>query len=183
MLPDAPNREGEQEAMQDYLNLINTKTTGIRYDVTPLFADYSAFANLVNDLLVPFQDSDIDYVAGIDALGFILGMAVAWQLQKGFIPIRKAGKLPVTAPSISFTDYTKQQKALELRPNSFPPQSRILVVDEWIETGAQMQAALTLIENQQGIIVGFTTIHMDDNATTQALRARYRSHMVWIEGG
>lgn len=62
--------------MNNYLRLIDTNTTGPRYDVTPLFSDYEAFAALVKDLAYPFADAACDYVAGIDALGFILDAAV-----------------------------------------------------------------------------------------------------------
>ncbi len=63
--------------MKDYLKLIDTDTPGRRCDVTPLFADPIAFAELVSDLTEPFASTAIDYVAGIDALGFILGTATA----------------------------------------------------------------------------------------------------------
>ncbi len=74
---------------------IDTHTQGPRCDVTALFADYEAFAALVEDLVIPFAHVELDYVAGIDALGFILGAAIALQLPRGFLPIRKGGKLPV----------------------------------------------------------------------------------------
>lgn len=79
----------------DYLQLIDMDTAGNRCDVTPLFADYEAFTALVNDLAAPFVDVDIDLVAGIDALGFVLATAVSIHLRKGLLTIRKGGKLPV----------------------------------------------------------------------------------------
>jgi len=75
--------------MTNYLQLIDVNTPGPRYDVTPLFADYEAFSALVDDLVVQFNPSGLDYIAGMDALGFILGTAVALRMKKGFIPIRK----------------------------------------------------------------------------------------------
>jgi len=167
--------------MSDYRHLIDTATTGGRYDVTPIFTDYSAFTHLVADLVAPFQDMAIEYVAGIDALGFILGTAVALRLAVGFLPIRKAGKIPVSTYSVSFVDYTRQHKALEIRPGVLPPGSRVLLVDDWIETAAQINAAIQLIHQVHSTVVGITTVHIDANAATHRLRATYPCHMVWDE--
>lgn len=99
---------------KEYLRLIDTQTAGPRCDVTPLFADPIAFAELIADLSEPFISTAIDYVAGIDALGFILGTAVALRLNKGFIPIRKGGKLPVAVTAREFVDYTGESKRDDL---------------------------------------------------------------------
>ena len=136
--------------MTDYRDLIDTATDGPRYDVTPLFADYDAFAQLVSDLLYPFRENQFDCVVGIDALGFILGTAVAIHSKKAFVPIRKGGKLPVVSDAIGFVDYTDQVKSLELRKGAIEPGTRVLLVDEWIETGSQVKAAVELIEGQGG---------------------------------
>ena len=87
-----------------------------------------------------------DCVVGIDALGFILGTAVAIHSKKAFVPIRKGGKLPVVSDAIGFVDYTGQVKSLELRKGAITPGTRVLLVDEWIETGSQVKAAVELIE-------------------------------------
>ncbi|NKQ35792.1 MAG: hypothetical protein HF973_09280 [Chloroflexi bacterium] len=113
-------------------------------------------------------------VAGIDALGFILGTAIALHLQKGFLAIRKGGKLPVEANRVEFVDYTGQKKALEMRSDGLNPGTRVLLVDEWVETGAQVKAAIELVEMMDGRIAGIATINMDDNQATQQLRQRYR---------
>ena len=102
--------------MKDALRLINTQTDGPRCDVTPLFADPQAFAALVADLCAPFMEIDFDYVAGIDALGFILGTAMAMHLKKGFIPIRKGGKLPVAVSRAEFVDYSGQAEGAGAAP-------------------------------------------------------------------
>ena len=167
--------------MKDYLRLVDTHTPGRRNDVTPLFADAAAFSELVADLAAPFETSDINLVAGIDALGFILGTALAIHLGKGFIPIRKGGKLPVPADRLEFIDYTGQQKSLELRAGILQPGSKILLVDEWIETGAQIQAAAGLIEHQGGIVTGIAAINIDSNGKTLPILEKYSCHTVWVE--
>ena len=165
--------------MKDYLRLIHIDTGGPRCDVTPLFADHEAFAALVEDLVQPFINGNIDLVAGIDALGFILGTAVALRLGKGIIPIRKGGKLPVQVEQVEFMDYTGELKTLEMRLGSIQPGEHILLVDEWIETGAQIKAAAALIERQGGIVAGIATINIDNNPVTRALQAQYTCHAVW----
>ncbi len=156
-----------------YLALIDHQTNGQRCDVTPLFADYAAFSALVDDLAAFVEPLAFDVVAGIDALGFILGAALALRTHTGFVPIRKGGKLPVAVDVAECVDYTGQRKTLELRRDALKPGTRVLVVDEWIETGAQVRAAIQLIEGQGGVIAGIASLHMDDNEQTEPLRARY----------
>lgn len=79
-------------------------------------------------------------------VSWCIGMAVATKLDKGFIALRKAGKLPVPADSVVYHDYSRTQKTLELARGSITSGARIIVVDEWIETGASVTAAITLIE-------------------------------------
>jgi adenine phosphoribosyltransferase len=168
--------------MKDYLRLIDTDTSGPRYDVTPLFADPEAFSNLVEDLLEAFVGVPFDLMAGIDALGFILGAAMAMRAGKGFVAVRKGGKLPVDVDRVSFVDYTGKDKALEIRPDAVDEGVRVLVVDEWIETGAQVSAAVDLIEGRGGVIVGIASIAMDKNPRTDALREKYPCCTVWQDG-
>ena len=162
----------------EYIARIDTSGHG-RYDVTPLFADAHAFAALVDDLLALAQPLSFEIVAGIDALGFILGSALAIRAGTGFIPLRKEGKLPVLTEREAFVDYTGTQKALELRRDAVLPRQRVLVVDEWIETGAQVSAAIRLIERRGGIIAGIATIHVDANERTRSLTERYSCVQVW----
>jgi len=142
--------------------------------VTPLFVDYESFAGLVDDLLVQIADVAFDAVAGIDALGFVLGTTIAIRTQKPFIAIRKEGKLPGPRISAQFVDYTGKQKGLEMRPDAVRPGNAVLVVDEWIETGAQVRAAAQLIEQQGGTVVAIATINLDANETTRPLKEKYR---------
>jgi adenine phosphoribosyltransferase len=167
--------------MKLYLQLIDTQTSGPRCDVPPLFADPAVFAQLIADLARPFSADSIDYVAGIDALGFILGAAPAREFNKGFIPLRKGGKLPVAAARVEFIDYTGQTKSLELRPGIIQPGDRVLMADEWIETGAQMQAAIDLIEQAAGLLAGIVTINIDDNSLSRRLRDKYNCQAIWFD--
>jgi adenine phosphoribosyltransferase len=159
--------------VNEYLDLIDTATPGRRYDVTPLFGNYQAFSALLDDLLELCREIEYDTVAGIDALGFILGTAIAIRSEKPFVPIRKGGKLPVEVHKESFIDYTGNEKSLEIRPDALEPSNRVLLVDEWIETAAQIKAAISLIEGLSAEIAAVISIAIDDSQTIRELRESY----------
>lgn len=166
---------------RDYLSRIDTHTSGPRYDVTPLFADAAAFSAALDDLLALIGETPFEVVAGIDALGFILGAGLAMRAGKGFVPVRKGGKLPVATDTVAFVDYSGARKSLELRRDALSPGVRVLVVDEWIETGAQAAAAIQLVEGQGGVVAGIATIHSDDNERTRRAIAGYPIFQLWPE--
>jgi adenine phosphoribosyltransferase len=154
-----------------YLRLID-EPAGKRCDVTPLFAGGDACPALVDDLLGLFAGTPFDVIAGIDALGFVLGGAMAFRAGCGFIAVRKVGKLSVTADRVEFVDYSGETKALEVRPGAVTPGSAVLVIDEWIGTGAQASTAATLIERQGGIVAGITAIAADAGDGARSLSER-----------
>jgi adenine phosphoribosyltransferase len=166
---------------KDYLQLIDRNTEGQRYDITPLFANPGAFSSLIDDLTSQYNDIEYDAVAAIDALGFILGAGIAHRVGKGLIPIRKGGKLPVQTHAIGFIDYTGRSKSLELRRGAFAPGSKLILVDEWVETGAQINAAIELIQKSGGIVVGIASINIDRNDSTKKLFESYNCFTVWEE--
>uniref|UniRef100_A0A8C3NG04 adenine phosphoribosyltransferase n=1 Tax=Geospiza parvula TaxID=87175 RepID=A0A8C3NG04_GEOPR len=98
-----------------------------------------------------FPEHAIDMVAGIDAMGFILAAAT---LRKGFLAIRKAGHLCVQTEAQPYSDYSGQQKLMELRTDAISPGLRILLVDQWVETGGTMRAAIELVERLGGVVAG-----------------------------
>ncbi len=165
--------------MKDYLRRIDTHTKGNRYDVTPLFSHQADFNTLIDDLVFFVADKPIDLVACIDALGFILGTAIAQKLGVGILPVRKGNKLPVETDKIKFRDYTGEEKQLEIRQDILTQGMRVLIADEWIETGAQVSAAISLIENNGAIVAGILTINMDDNENTRQIRSNYEVYSVW----
>jgi len=167
---------------RDYLRLIDSDTSGNRCDVTPLFARPQAFAALIDDLAELIGSTPIDLVACIDALGFVLGTALAQRLGVGILTIRKGGKLPVQANRVTFRDYSGSEKELEIRRDILTTGQRVLIVDEWIETGAQVQAAIQLVEEQGAVVAGIATIHIDDNNHTQTLCSDYRVWSVSTDG-
>ncbi|PLW80637.1 adenine phosphoribosyltransferase [Candidatus Woesearchaeota archaeon] len=160
-----------------YDKYINKNTIG-RYDVTPIFENYEVFSNLLNDLIKPFKDRDIEFnkIVGLDALGFIIGGALAQKEKVGFVPIRKGGKLPGVKDSIiadSFIDYSNDSKSFEINKSSIKEGDKIIIVDEWIETGTQVKSAIKLIEKLKGEIVGITTLNADKNKNIEELNKKY----------
>jgi adenine phosphoribosyltransferase len=157
-----------------YRNLIDTNTSGNRNDVTPIFSDPRAFADLIDDLSIQCSNLEFDVIAGIDALGFILSSALAIKLGKSLLPIRKGGKLPVSVDREHFVDYSGIEKSLEIRKDALIKSNSVLIVDEWIETGSQVRAAANLIENQGARVAGIISIGMDNSNGVKSLRQQYQ---------
>ena len=109
------------------------------------------------------------------------GTAAALRLGVGFVPVRKGGKLPVKKETAVFRDYSNEEKSLELRANPWPAGTRVLLIDEWIETGTQARAAAELVERAGGVIAGIAAIAFRRNERTAPLWARYRCHGLWPE--
>jgi adenine phosphoribosyltransferase len=121
-------------------------------DITTLIADPIGLRAAVDGLLLPFVGQHVDYVAGIEARGFILGGAVAHALGRGFVPIRKKGKLP--ARTIG-QDYMLEYgvDTIEIHADAIQPGSRVLLIDDLIATGGTAEAAIKLIRRSGGEIV------------------------------
>ncbi len=131
-MPCGP-RGGRVPVIDEYLRLIDTSTSP-RYDITPLFGDPAAFRSLVQDLSAHFRGR-VEVVAGIDAADLILGAAIALSFRERIRAERKGGKFSSPVDSVSFIDYSGRDKTLEIRQKSLIPGARVLVVDDWIETG------------------------------------------------
>ncbi|MGA9665436.1 MAG: adenine phosphoribosyltransferase [Gallionella sp.] len=121
-------------------------------DITTLLKDPVGFRVTIDDLVRRYQDAKIDKIAGIESRGFILGAPLAYALGKGFIPIRKKGKLP--AETIGH-DYELEYGTdrIEIHTDAIDKGERILLVDDLIATGGTAEAACKLIEKMGGKIV------------------------------
>jgi len=122
-------------------------------DITPLLADPKAFAAAVDALCADFTGAGIEYVAAVEARGFIFGAAVAEKLGAGFVPIRKKGKLPFETESISY-DLEYGTDTLEVHSDAVENQAKVLMVDDLLATGGTMASACKLIEKIGGQVVG-----------------------------
>lgn len=169
-----------------YLAAMAPNVKGDRYawlDPSTLYINAAIFQALVDDLVAPFDPADFDVVAGFDAMGFVLGTAIAVRRGKGFLTLRKAGKLPVRSDAVEFVNYSGCVQRMEMREPAFRPGTRVLLVDQWVETGGTMDAGIRLIERQGGVVAGIATVCIEDNERTQCLRGRYRCSTSVPAGG
>ena len=121
-------------------------------DITSLLKDPIGLKITIDELVRRYADMEIDKVIGIEARGFIVGAPLAYVLGKGFIPIRKKGKLP--AKTIGY-DYELEYGTdrIEIHADAISPGERVLLVDDLIATGGTAEAATILIEKIGGKIV------------------------------
>ncbi len=142
-------------------------------DLTPVFADATAFRRMVDGLAAPSSsdpraaavtgtdgradDPGFDVVVGVEARGFLLAAAVALDAGVGVVPVRKAGKLPrkriAAEYSLEYGDAT-----LELHTDSIRPGQRVLLVDDVLATGGTLAAAISLIERLGGVVTAVSVV-------------------------
>ena len=168
-----------------YLNIMSPNTKGEKFawlDPTSIYINTNAFIDLLDDLLDDLEEFDCDVVAGIDAMGFVLGSALAARLRKGFLPIRKAGKLCVDTKKVDFVNYSKRNQFMEIRFPAFEAGTKVFIVDQWVETGGTMGAAIKLIEQQGGLVKGVIALAIEENDNTKKLRNNYKCFSAVIPG-
>lgn len=116
-------------------------------DITTLLGNKNAYATLMNHLHARYKEYEIDYVAGIDARGFIFGAALAQMLGVGFVPIRKKGKLPYTTVSEKYSlEYGFDEIEVHIDAFGGVKGARVLLIDDLIATGGTAYAAASLID-------------------------------------
>ncbi|MEM8595861.1 MAG: phosphoribosyltransferase family protein [Pseudomonadota bacterium] len=159
-----------------YLQLMAPNTKGPTFawlDPTSVYINAAAFHDLLDDLMADLEGIEVDVVGGLDAMGFVLGAALAGRLGVGFLPIRKAGKLCVDTDRVSFTNYSGRRQDMEMRLPAFPEGTRVLLVDQWVETGGTMAGAIELVGRQGGAVAGVVAIAIEETDGTAAMRARH----------
>ena len=174
--PSGPRGPGGRQGKDWYLGIMSPNTKGGKFawlDPTSMYINGEAFHDLLDDLAADLEGVECDVVGGLDAMGFVLGSALATRLGVGFLPIRKAGKLCVDTDSVSFTNYSGRTQDMEMRKPAFAKGTRVLLVDQWIETGGTMEGAIALVERQGGEVAGLVAVAMEDNGRTAAYRKRY----------
>ena len=165
-----------------YERHINRDTPG-KYDTGAAFEDGEVFGNLIGDLSAPFEEVAFNKVVGIDASGLALGGAVALKLEKGFVPVRKGGSCPASESDVArvcFVDYTGKRKSLEMNRRSIRQGARFVIVDDWVETGAQVKAVITLIEEQGGVVAGVSVMCAEMNEGVKRLFEEYNCQSIGV---
>ena len=122
-------------------------------DLTPLLADVDAFRFVVDALCDHFTAQPIDKVLGIEARGFIVAAPVAYRLGAGFVPVRKAGKLPW---HVEKEEYVLEYGSdlLEIHRDALAPGERALIIDDVMATGGTAAATIRLVEKLGGVVAG-----------------------------
>jgi len=121
-------------------------------DITTLLKDPIGLRATIQEIVHRYKDVKIDKVVGIESRGFIVGTPVAYELNLGFVPIRKRGKLPAETVGRDYQlEYGSDR--IEIHLDAIKPGERVLLVDDLIATGGTAEAAVRLIEDMGGIVV------------------------------
>lgn len=121
-------------------------------DITTLLKDAQGFRKVIDEFVQRYTGVPIDVVVGLDARGFIFGGAIAHQLGKGFVPVRKAGKLPAETVSHEYALEYGTDK-VEIHCDAIKPGDKVLVIDDLIATAGTCLAAVNLVKKLGGEIV------------------------------
>ncbi|KXO16462.1 adenine phosphoribosyltransferase [Peptoniphilus sp. GNH] len=151
-------------------------------DITTLLGDKDAFKTCIDQMAELCDGMDIDYIAGIDARGFIIGSAMAYKLGCAFIPVRKPGKLPYDKISMSY-DLEYGKDSVEIHKDAAPAGSKVLVVDDLLATGGTAKAAIDLLKQINLEVLGaFFTVELIDLKGRDHLKGVKVKSLVKYEG-
>ncbi|MGM0501700.1 MAG: adenine phosphoribosyltransferase [Bacillota bacterium] len=126
---------------------------GIEFkDITTLLKDADAYQEAIDKLAERYRDQDIDLVIGIEARGFLIGAPLALELNKGFVPVRKEGKLPGAKVRKEY-DLEYGSSVLEMHKDAIEEGQKVLVVDDLLATGGTVGATVEMVEEVGGDIV------------------------------
>jgi adenine phosphoribosyltransferase len=146
---------------------------GILYrDITPLLASAEALGQAVQSMSEPWRERGVDLVASMEARGFIFGAGIALRIGAGFVPVRKAGKLPWRTREVRYSlEYGTD--ILHMHEDAVTAGQKVLVVDDLIATGGTASAVVELVENLGGEVVGVQfLIELSDLKGRDLLRGR-----------
>ena len=123
------------------------------YDITTLLKDAGAFKESIDLMLEPFRDNMPDIVVGMESRGFIFSAPMAIQLNAGFVPVRKLGKLPAETASVEYAlEYGTN--TLEIHKDALQPTQKVLIVDDLLATGGTVLGTIELVKMLKAEVVG-----------------------------
>jgi adenine phosphoribosyltransferase len=164
--------------MGKYRACIRDNTGKGRCDLTLLYSDPVILREAVADMAAPFTDVGITKVMALDAQGFALGALVAQALSAGLVFVRKAGKIAWQTYSVEVVDYTRTAKTLEIAEGVLDSNDKVLVVDDWSETGGQLRGAIALAERCGAEVIGMAAINIDDAVLQDTRLSPYKLHYI-----
>lgn len=147
--------------MEDIMDLKNYIATiedfpkpGIKFrDITPLMANGEAFAEATRRFTEFAKEVGADVIVGPESRGFIFGCPVAYNLEVGFIPVRKPGKLPRETVSYAY-DLEYGSNELHIHKDGIKPGQKVLIIDDLLATGGTIEASVALVRELGGEVVG-----------------------------
>ncbi len=144
---------------------------GVQFrDITPLLANPRVFRVLIDQFVHRYFDARPDAIAGLDARGFIIGAVVAYELNRGFVPIRKKGKLPFTTVEETY-ELEYGSATVEMHTDAVKPGDRVVLIDDLIATGGTMMAGRRLLERMGAqVIEGAAIVDLPELGGSQRLR-------------
>ena len=145
---------------------------GVQFrDITPLLQNPRVFRVLIDTFVHRFFDVRPDAIAGLDARGFIIGSVLAYELNVGFVPIRKKGKLPFTTVAESY-ELEYGSATVEMHTDAVKPGDRVVLIDDLIATGGTMLAGLRLLERLGATVIeGAAIVDLPELGGADKLRA------------
>jgi adenine phosphoribosyltransferase len=170
--------ENQQSMSLDYKSYIRNWPGNPRSDLTHLLAQPQVFPTLIEDLTLPFLHEHITHVATVDAGGFPLGGGIAYRLKAGVVLIRKGGRVDWDVVAATCIDFSGTKKQLEITSDAVGASDRVLVVDDWAETGGQLRTAISLVEWLGARVVGAACLHIALSVRRDPDLAAYRLHGV-----
>lgn len=143
------------KTLDDYIRVIpDFPQPGVLFrDVTTVFQDADGMQLCIDEMLKKVKGMDFDVIAGVESRGFIYGAAMAYNLHKPLVLVRKKGKLPWKTESVDY-DLEYGQATLEIHIDAFQPGQKVLVVDDLLATGGTVGAAAELVEKIGGVVEG-----------------------------
>ena len=140
--------------VEDYVRSIpDFPEPGIIFrDVTTILQDADGLALAIDSVVDLLKDVDYDVVVGPESRGFIFGVPVAYAMRKGFVPVRKKGKLPCETISMEY-DLEYGSAVVEMHKDSIKPGQKVVIVDDLIATGGTIEAIIKMIEQLGGQVV------------------------------
>jgi adenine phosphoribosyltransferase len=145
---------------------------GVQFrDITPLLANPRAFRVLIDQFVHRYFDARPDAIAGLDARGFIIGSVLAYELNVGFVPIRKKGKLPFTTVQETY-ELEYGSATVEMHTDAVKAGDRVLLIDDLIATGGTMMAGKRLLERLGATVIeGAAIVDLPELGGSAKLRA------------
>lgn len=139
-------------------------------DITPILADKDAYKEITKDIANFAKENGAELICGPESRGFLFGCPVATELNIGFVPIRKPGKLPRETIEESYSlEYGKN--TLAMHADAIKPGQKVIIVDDLLATGGTLEAAVKLVEKLGGIVAGIAVvIYLSEFPLSEKLR-------------